>query len=110
VVVALIGGSGSLITNAISSFWIGASEIQHKILADMKDHFSPPERGSTILVTGFCAWNGPGIVFEATWDVDGALALLYEDKAIKGELVWPWMVPTEGGIPAGRDTTGRTIG
>jgi hypothetical protein len=107
VVVALLCGSGCLINNVVSSFWIGASQIRQQMLTDMKEHFSPP-RGSTVLLTGFCAWNGPGIVFEATWDVKGALALLYQDETMKGEPVWPWMMASEAGIRSGRDTAGRT--
>jgi hypothetical protein len=104
--IALMCGSGCLINNTIASFWVGASQKQHEILTEMKQHFSPPS-GSSILLTGFCAWNGPGIVFEATWDVTGALALVYRDDTIRGELLWPWLKATEQGIPSGRDTSDR---
>jgi hypothetical protein len=106
--IAILCGCGCLINNTIASFWVAASEKQNEILSGMKQHFPSPPPGSSILLTGLCAWNGPGIVFEAAWDVGGALALLYDDRMIKGELLWPWLEAHEDGIPSGRDQSNKT--
>jgi hypothetical protein len=102
ILVALLCASACLITNTVSSFWIAAAQKRSEILRDMKENFRPP-RGSSVLLTGLCAWEGPGIVFEADWDVTGALALLYEDNTIKGTVLWPWMKAQEQGIESGRN-------
>jgi hypothetical protein len=108
VLVALLCGCGCLINNTVASFWAEGSQKQRAILSDMKEHFSAPPPGSSIVLTGLCAWNGPGIVFEATWDAGSALALLYDDKTLRGEPLWPWAEAREHGIPSGRDTSDKT--
>jgi len=102
ILVALLCASACLITNTVSSFWIVAAQKRSEILRDMKENFRPP-KGSSVLLTGLCAWEGPGIIFEADWDVTGALALLYEDSTIKGEVLWPWMKTQEQGIESGKN-------
>jgi hypothetical protein len=100
--VALLCASACLITNTISSFWVVAAQKRSEILREMKENFRPP-RGSSVLLTGLCAWEGPGIIFEADWDVTGALALLYEDNTIKGDVLWPWIKAQEQGIDSGKN-------
>jgi hypothetical protein len=102
ILVALLCASGCLIIDTVSSFWIVAAQKRAQILTDMKQNFQPP-RGSSVLLTGLCAWEGPGIIFEADWDVTGALALLYEDNTIKGDVLWPWMKAQEQGIESGKN-------
>jgi hypothetical protein len=109
VIVAALCGYGCLLNNTISSFWIAASQQQVQVLKDMKQHFPSPAPNSSILLAGLCAWTGPGIIFEARWDLTGALALTYGDNSLKGEPMWPWLTATEDGIPSGPDTSHKTI-
>jgi len=101
--IALVCGCGCLINNSIASFWIDASYKQQEILGDMARHFSTLPQGSAVMLDGFCPWIGPGIVFETDWDVSGALALLYRDNTIAGDVVRPWMKVTEQGIQQKRE-------
>ena len=101
--IAFICGCGCLINNTIASFWIDASKKQQQILGDISQHLTTPAPGSFIMLGGFCPWIGPGIVFETDWDVTGALALLYRDNTLKGDVIRPWMKVSEQGIQTKRE-------
>ena len=96
--IALICGCGGVINNSIASFWIDASHKQQDILRELPQRLTNLPKGSSILLGGFCSWNGPGIVFETDWDVSGALALLYRDGTITGNVVRPWMEVNDQGV------------
>ena len=98
IAVALVCGCGCWINQTIASFWIDASEQQHRILSEIKQAIPAPPARSAILLDGFCPWIGPGIVFETDWDVTGALALLYQDASVHGDVLRPRMTITDGGV------------
>jgi hypothetical protein len=103
VVIALMCGCGCLVNNTIASFFVEASQRQHEVLTDLKEHFHSLPVGSTVLLMGLCAWTGPAPIFQETYDLGGALALLYKDPTIKGELLRPWQEVHETGILSGPD-------
>jgi hypothetical protein len=45
-----------------------------------------------------CRYAGPAPVFEANWDLAGALQLLYRDPTIKADVVNPTLEVREDGI------------
>lgn len=94
---AAMCGTGCLIHGTIASFWVKSAQRQQEILSEMKEQFTPPV-GSTVLLKGACAWEGPGIVFETFWDTSGAIALLYKDPSLRGDLVRPWTTATAEGV------------
>jgi hypothetical protein len=52
---------------------------------------------STIILDGVCPYDGPGIVFETSWDVAGALTLAI-GKPVGGDVVSPRMTVTDSGL------------
>jgi hypothetical protein len=98
VAIALVCGCGYLIDDTIASFWTEAANRQRYILSQISQHFTAPPTGSSVMLTGFCPWTGPGIVFETDWDVTGALALLWHDNTVQGDVLRPWMKVTEHSI------------
>ena len=96
--VAAICGCGALITNTVATFWLNASRAQAEILEGLRSAWESPPPGSSILLTGYCAWIGPGIVFETDWDVTGAVGLLYRDRTLTGNVLRPWMVVEKDGL------------
>ena len=47
----------------------------------------PPRPGTTIIARGFGLWTAPGVpVFAATWDLNGAIQLLWNDPNLRA---WP---------------------
>lgn len=106
VLIAVLCGYGCLVNNAAAAFWIDGSEKQQEILSDMKVRFPSPPRGAAIMLTGLCAWTGAKLIFETTWDVTGAMGLLYEDSSLRGEVLRPTDVKI---VPHGLQTSIDTV-
>jgi hypothetical protein len=42
---------------------------------------------SAIVLTGYCPWIGPGIVFETDWDTSGVLRVTRDDVSLRGDVL-----------------------
>lgn len=87
-----------LITGTLSVFWKEAyrmeTEILHRIRTDVPQ--LPP--GSTLLLDGTCPYHGPAPIFEASWDLEGAIRLLYGDPSLRADIVNPTLRVDDDGI------------
>jgi hypothetical protein len=97
-VVALLVGSGCLVNYAIGSFWTAAFQRETTILAAIHGHFRTIPEGSALLLDGVCPYVGPAIVFESSWDLRGALSLLYRDPTLRADIVTPTLKITQDGL------------
>jgi hypothetical protein len=97
-VVALLVGSGCLVNYAIGSFWTNAFQRETSILAAVRGHFRTIPGGSTLLLDGVCPYVGPAVVFETSWDLRGALSLLYRDPTLRAGIVTPMLKITRDGL------------
>ena len=96
--VALIGMGGAVIIFAVSNFWIESSRMQQEILLDIRDHVAEIPAGSSFILDGVCPYNGPAPVFGATWDLSGALSIVYGHDAIAANIVTRSMTAGENGL------------
>ena len=87
--IALIGVCGFLIVNANARFWIAADDEQRRVLADIRRQVTSLPAGSTFILDGVCPYIGSGVVFEGSWDLAGALQLIYDDPALRADVVTP---------------------
>jgi len=85
--VTLVCVSGFLVNSHIASFWVAANEQQHKLLDDIQETLPALSSGTTLIIDGQSRYNGPAPVFEANWDLEGALRLLYQDNTIRANIV-----------------------
>lgn len=90
--------SGFIINNTLASFWITAYRQEQVILADIHQHFPTMESGSTLILDGICPYIGPAVVFESSWDLRGALRLIYRDATIQADVVTPHLKVEEDGL------------
>lgn len=66
-------------------YWDGAARAQDAVLAGLRSALADPRPGSVIWTFGHAAWQAPGVpVFSASWDLDGAVKLLYDDPTLRG--------------------------
>jgi hypothetical protein len=106
VLVSLFAASGILINNTIASFWVSAYREQQQILADIRQTFPALPVGTTFILDGVCPYVGPGSVFEAPYDLAGALGIHYQDAALRADVVRPNLEIREEGLATsyyGRD-------
>jgi hypothetical protein len=98
VLVATLCTSGFIIVNTLASFWITAYRHQVKILEDIRQHILTMPIGSTLILDGICSNVGPAIVFNSSWDLAGALQMLYGDSNLRADVVSPYLKVREEGI------------
>ncbi len=96
--VALLCMSGMIINNTVASFWIRAFEREQAILADLFDHFPDLPEGATVLLDGMCPYVGPAVVFESSWDLQGALMTHFGTSEIYADVITPETKIDEDGI------------
>ncbi|MDI6772973.1 MAG: hypothetical protein QME77_10375 [bacterium] len=98
---ALVSAAGLLINNAIARFWIAAYEKQQLVLADIRRHIPTLPSHSTLILDEVCPYVGPGIVFESSWDLTGALRMLYGDMTLQADVTSARLGVGKDGITTG---------
>jgi len=93
--VALLCTSGFLVINTIASFWIAAYRQEQEVLANIRQQFPTLPAGSTLILDGICPYVGPAVVFESSWDLNGALLMIYRDDTLRANVVTPNLEVTE---------------
>ena len=87
--VAVYAGGGFLCVNAIANYWIEADGAERRILGDIRQRFPTLAPESALILDGVCPYIGPAIVFEADWDLAGALQVMYGDSTLKANVLTP---------------------
>jgi hypothetical protein len=88
-VVGALCFSGIVINATLADFWVSAAHEQARIVGTIRSALPTFPSGSTLLLYGFCPYHGPGIVFEAPWDLAGALQITYSDPTLRADVVSP---------------------
>ncbi|MEO8348670.1 MAG: hypothetical protein ABI610_07140 [Acidobacteriota bacterium] len=81
--------AGALVTATLATFWTRAWRQERLVLDDVRKRFPKLVPGSTLLLDGVCRYVGPAPVFEAAWDLAGALQLYYRDPTLSADVVNP---------------------
>jgi hypothetical protein len=84
---ALMCAGWVLVIAMLGSFWGAAYQQQITIISNLRTHVPSLVPETTLLLDGICPYIGPGIVFETSWDVSGALRILYSDQSVSGDVV-----------------------
>jgi hypothetical protein len=84
--IAALCASGFFIVATLANSWERAWREERAVLRDIRAQLPPPARGSTILLEGVCPYVGPAIVFESSWDLAGALQVMYRDPTLKADV------------------------
>lgn len=96
--VAAVATSEFMIVNVIANTWVEAYRSERAILAGIQQSFPTLPSQSALLLDGVCPYVGPAIVFEANWDLAGALQTLYRDPTLKADVVTSRLTVTDEGI------------
>src|SRR5205823_5421901 len=88
--VGMIALLGTLRIEQIETYWTKAPAIQEKVLASARTELRDVPPQSFVMLDNVCPYYGPAVIFEAPWDVSGALSLAL-GKTIRGDAVSPRM-------------------
>jgi hypothetical protein len=94
---AIIVFLGTLRVLQITSYWAQAPAIEGRILAAARSDLKDLPAQSTVMLDNVCPYHGPAVIFEAPWDVSGALSLA-AGKRIRGDAVSPRMSLQRNGL------------
>ena len=96
--ISLLCSSGLLINGALATLWSGAYRQESEVLAALRHDLPTLQPASTLILDGVCPYLGPAIVFEASWDLAGALQLFYRDVSLQADVVTTRMRIEEDGL------------
>ena len=80
---------GILINGTLGILWTEAAQAQRSVLAQLRSDVPELPGPTTLLLDGFCPFVGPGPVFESSWDLKGALQILYDNPALSADVIRP---------------------
>lgn len=95
--IAAVASLGTLRTLQIANYWTQAPAIEEKILNAARSDLKDLPAQSTVILDNICPYHGPAVIFEAPWDVSGALSLAV-GKPIRGDAVSPRMSLQRDGL------------
>jgi hypothetical protein len=84
--VAALCLSGFVINTALSTFWISAWPRQLQVLGDIRRALPVIAPRTTLILHEVCPYVGPAIVFESSWDLAGALQVIYRDQTLRADV------------------------
>ena len=96
-VVAILGAVGFVRIAEIENYWAAAPRLQQRVLSSARVDLRDLPSNSTVILDGVCPYYGPAVVFEAPWDVGGALTLAL-GRPMNGDAVSPRMALTRTGL------------
>jgi hypothetical protein len=77
--------------------WRQAAVLENTTLTTLRTHVPPPARGSSVMTVDAPTETAPGIpVFDSSWDLTGAIQLLWSDATLKAYPMAPGMTVTCG--------------
>ena len=96
--IAVYTAGGFMIVNVIAGYWIDAYAAEQKTLRGIRERLPTMPPDSTLILDGVCPYVGPAIVFEADWDLAGALQVMYGDPTLAANVVTPRLRIGEDGL------------
>jgi hypothetical protein len=87
--VAFISAGAFVINAMLVGSWVAAYDREREVLGSIRRTFATLPSNNTLILDGVCRYVGPAIVFESSWDLQGALRLFYRDSTLRADVVSP---------------------
>jgi len=87
-----------VVINVVAAKWIEAYQQEQVVLTGIRERLPTLPAGTTVILDGVCPYIGPAVVFEAPWDLAGALQTIYRDPTLAADVVTPRLDVGEDGI------------
>ncbi|MGH2351069.1 MAG: hypothetical protein ACRDI2_07185 [Chloroflexota bacterium] len=96
--IAVLCAGSAVTVNTLASFWAAAYVEQRVILAGLRERVPALPAGAMLILDGTCPYAGPAMVFESSWDLAGALMVLYRDPTLRADVVASHLQVGEQGL------------
>ncbi|HEX5387011.1 MAG TPA: hypothetical protein VFW66_09950 [Gemmatimonadales bacterium] len=91
--------AGAFVVSArLARDWGAAYGRARRVVADIRRSFPTLAPGTALVLDGICRYVGPAPVFEAPWDLRGALQLAYGDSTLAADIVSPTLRVEDDGV------------
>jgi hypothetical protein len=77
---------GFFVVGALGEYWVASSLRQDAVLRDIRTDLPSIPPGTTIVLHGVCPYEGPAVVFESSWDLDGVVKIAYGDPTLSADV------------------------
>jgi hypothetical protein len=85
---------------SLGALWAEAYRRQVDVIAAIKREYPEFPGPGSLIIDGVCPYVGPAVVFESSWDLTGALQVLYGQFGLKADIITPSMTVTDSGLVA----------
>jgi hypothetical protein len=96
--VAILLATCVFINATLATFWTEAWRREQQVIAAIQKEWPTWPGEVTLIVDGVCPYVGPAIVFESSWDLTGALQLVYKRWGLRADVITPNATVTDSGI------------
>jgi len=96
--VAVISAGAFVINAMLVGSWVAAYDREREVLGSIRRTFATLPSNNTLILDGVCRYVGPAIVFESSWDLQGALRLFYRDSTLRADVVSPDLRVEQDGL------------
>ena len=96
--VGAFAACGILINMTVAYYWVDAAQQQRAVLGGMAPVAPQLPAEATLLLAGTCPYSGPGIVFEAPWDLTGALQVMFGRPDLRADVVTSRLHASDAGV------------
>ena len=85
---------------SLGAFWAEAYRREVDVIASIKREYVEFPGPGSLIIDGVCPYVGPAVVFESSWDLTGALQVLYGQYGLNADIITPSMTVTDSGLVA----------
>ncbi|HEX7705168.1 MAG TPA: hypothetical protein VF701_01805 [Thermoanaerobaculia bacterium] len=97
---ALVCAFGLATIVALAELWIDARHQAESVVERIAHAGLPLGDGTILIAGGFCPYVGPAVVFDAHWDIEGALRIRLGSPSLRADVVTSRMAVEEEGLVA----------
>jgi hypothetical protein len=96
--VGAFAACGILINVTVAEYWVAAARQQSVVLGAIATVAPSLPADATLLLARSCPYSGPGIVFEAPWDLTGALRITLRRPDLRADVATPTTEASDAGV------------
>jgi hypothetical protein len=83
---------------SLGAVWVEAYRRQLDVIASIKREYPEFPGPGSLIIDGVCPYLGPAAVFESSWDLTGALQVLYARHELNAAVITPSMTVTDDAL------------
>ena len=88
----------AFVNGQLAGYWVEAYARAHAVLSAIRHEFPDRLPPGALLLDGVCRFVGPAVIFEAPWDLSGALDLTYARPGVRADVIAPGLSVSDSAL------------